>query len=286
MEVLKEKYEKNGMTEIKRARLLDDCDDRIYEATSGETGISGGSFQRSLNYLEELRALKCIKKGKKLTVVIPDMKRIENLLANYKLKGSIDEFNGTITQRKIEDDLWEQIVEKETKLAFDTKSPEIIENLRRYMPIKNKAKLTESHLLLKEIAGKIASHVLSRFLEFYVQHQDPSFQLSEDIMVDLGLAARNIGMHNIRAPFKVIIEFSGFPETGVKLEHIVGPALLKMMGENFRLWATKVLHHRFSHEDNKYLSQGHFHLLSPIAKGYFEEIYQPLLEYYANFFNQ
>jgi hypothetical protein len=45
-------------------------------------------------------------------------------------------------------------------------------------------------------------------------------------------------IHNLRAPFKVIIEFSGFPETGTKMGHMVGPALSKMIGENFRLWTT------------------------------------------------
>jgi hypothetical protein len=222
------------MSEIRRAQLLEDCNDRLCKATGGKIDTYGGSFERSLKYLEELRAVKCVKRGKKLTVVVPDMKRIGDLLINYKLKGSLDDMRGTIIQRKIEDELWEQIVEKETNLAFDVKSPELIENLGMYLPLKNKSKQTESHMLLKEISGKIASHVLSRLLDFYVQHQDQSFQLREDIMVDLGIAARKIGIHNLRAPFKVIIEYKGFPETGVKLGHMVGPAISKMIGENFR----------------------------------------------------
>ena len=119
-----------------------------------------------------------------------------------------------------------------------------------------------------------------------IQHQDDNFQLGKDVIIDLGIAARKIARYNLRAPFKVIIEYNGFPETDAKLGHMVGPAISKMIGENFRIWATKVLHHTFSEEDDRYLSQGYFHLLSPIVKGYYEEIYEPALEYYANFFNK
>ena len=152
------------MSEIRRAQLLEDCNDRLCKATGGKIDTYGGSFERSLKHLEGLRALKCVKRGKKLTVVVPDIKRVEDLLINYKIKGSIDDIHGTILQRKIEDDLWERTVERETNLAFDEKT---IGKLGVYLPIKDKTKQTETHLLLKEITGKITSHVLSRLLEFY-----------------------------------------------------------------------------------------------------------------------
>jgi hypothetical protein len=44
------------------------------------------------------------------------------------------------------------------------------------------------------------------------------------------------------------------------------------------------MHHDFSEQDKTYLNEGRFDLLSPLAKGLYEEIYFPALEYYANLF--
>ena len=100
----------------------------------------------------------------------------------------------------------------------------------------------------------------------------------------MGTLARKIAKNNARAPFEVVIEYKGTYESGTRLGHIMGPAILKIMRENFRSWATAVMHHDFSEDDKIYLNECRFDLLSPIAKGLYEEIYFPALEYYANLF--
>jgi hypothetical protein len=246
----------------------------------------GGSFERCLKSLEELGALKCIKKGEKLTVIVSDLKRINSLLLNKKLNDSLDSVHATKLQNKIEDEVWEEIIEEEANLAFDGKAEEIVQNFDNLFPIKDKTKQLQSHLFLKQAATRIASHVSSRLLEFYIQHEDDNFVAGRDITKDLGIVARKIAKNNLQAPFKVIIEYKGIPESGINLGHIVGPALSKIIGENFRSWATNVLHHKFNKEDKRKLKDGRFDILSPIAKGFYEEIYFPSLQYYANLFNK
>jgi hypothetical protein len=49
-------------------------------------------------------------------------------------------------------------------------------------------------------------------------------------MKDLGTLARKIAKNKARAPFEVIIEYKGTYESGTKLGHIMGPAIIKIMG--------------------------------------------------------
>ena len=125
LQVLYELYQKNNIDEIRRAELKEYCDNRLYELTSGEQVEYGGSFERCLNSLEELGALKCIKKGAKLTVVVANIKRIENLLLDKKLNDTLGNVNVRMLQKKIEDELWEEIIEEEADFAFDRKREEL-----------------------------------------------------------------------------------------------------------------------------------------------------------------
>jgi hypothetical protein len=286
LQVLTEFYQKNNITEIRRTELKEHCDNRLYELTNGEQVEYGGSFERCLKSLEEVGALKCIKKGKKLTVIVSDLKRIDSLLLNKKLNDSFMNVRVILPPKNIEDEMWEEIIESEANSAFDGKAEEIVQNFDTLFPIKDKTKQLQSHLFLKQAATRIASHISSRLLEFYIQHKDDNFQASSDIVKDLGMIARKIAKNNPQAQFKVIIEYKGISESGIKLGQIMGPAISKIMGENFRNWATSVLHHNFNEEDKRHLNDGRFDLLSPIAKGFYEEIYYPSLQYYANLFNK
>lgn len=279
---MSDKYKRNTTTEIRRAELNEESDKRLFELSNVEYG---GSFEKHLKVLEGLGALKCVKKRKKYTVIIPDMKKVDSLLLNQQLKGSINNLPTTI-QEKIEDNVWEEIIADEFNTAYDEKVDEIMQKLDTVLPLSDKTKRLQSHLFLKEAATRIAPHISSRLLEFYIQHEDKNFHLDKDIMKDLVMISRKIAKGNTRAPFNVVIEYKGIPESGSEFGHIVGPAILKIMGENFEKWATTVLHIDFNEEDKKRLQDGRFDLLSTMGKAFYDEIYFPLLEYYANLFNK
>jgi hypothetical protein len=89
----------------------------------------GGSFERYLKQLEELRAIniKRVRKTTKVTIttIISDIPRIESLLLNKRMNDTIDM---KIASRQIEDSLWEEIIVEEVSSLLDKKRREIVQN--------------------------------------------------------------------------------------------------------------------------------------------------------------
>ena len=89
----------------------------------------GGSFERYLKQLEELRAIniKRVRKTTKVTIttIISDKPRIESLLLNKRMNDTIDM---KIASRQIEDSLWEEIIVEEVSSLLDKKRREIVQN--------------------------------------------------------------------------------------------------------------------------------------------------------------
>ena len=95
----------------------------------GKYSIYGGSFERYLKQLEELRAIniKRVRKTTKVTIttIISDIPRIESLLLNKRMNDTIDM---KIASRQIEDSLWEEIIVEEVSSLLDKKRREIVQN--------------------------------------------------------------------------------------------------------------------------------------------------------------
>ena len=117
LHVLLEEYQKTGVTNVRRSRLKDKCNDKLLEESGGSQEIYGGSFGRHLKQLEELRAIN-IKRERKtttkvtITTIISDIPRIESLLLNKRMYDTID-MNMKIASRQIEESLWEEIIVEE-----------------------------------------------------------------------------------------------------------------------------------------------------------------------------
>jgi hypothetical protein len=86
----------------------------------------GGSFERYLKQLEELRAIniKRVRKTTKVTIttIISDIPRIESLLLNKRMNDTIDM---KIASRQIEDSLWEEIIVEEVSSLLDKKEEKL-----------------------------------------------------------------------------------------------------------------------------------------------------------------
>jgi hypothetical protein len=86
----------------------------------------GGSFERYLKQLEELRAIN-IKRERKttkvtITTINSDIPRIESLLLNKRMNDTIDM---KIASRQIEDSLWEEIIVEEVSSLLDKKEEKL-----------------------------------------------------------------------------------------------------------------------------------------------------------------
>jgi hypothetical protein len=86
----------------------------------------GGSFERYLKQLEELRAIniKRVRKTTKVTIttINSDIPRIESLLLNTRMNNTIDM---KIASRQIEDSLWEEIIVEEVSSLLDKKEEKL-----------------------------------------------------------------------------------------------------------------------------------------------------------------
>lgn len=122
LHVLLEEYQKTGVTNVRRSRLKDMCNDKLLEESGGSQEIYGGSFERYLKQLEELRAIniKRVRKTTKVTIttIISDIPRIESPLLNKRMNDTIDM---KIASRQIEDSLWEEIIVEEVSSLLDKK---------------------------------------------------------------------------------------------------------------------------------------------------------------------
>ena len=95
----------------------------------------GGSFERYLKQLEELRAIniKRVRKTTKVTIttINSDIPRIESLLLNKRMNDTIDM---KIASRQIEDSLWEEIIVEEVSSLLDKKRRELVHNANLELP--------------------------------------------------------------------------------------------------------------------------------------------------------
>ena len=131
LHVLLKEYQKTGITEIRRSTLKSKCIDKLINESGGSQEIYGGSFERYLKQLEELRAItiKRVTKTTKVTIttIISDIPRIESLLLNKRMYDTID-MNMKIASRQIEDSLWEEIIVEEVGSYWTKKEWKLYRN--------------------------------------------------------------------------------------------------------------------------------------------------------------
>jgi hypothetical protein len=279
LHVLLEEYQKTGITEIRRSMLKSSCIDKLINESGGSQEIYGGSFERYLKQLEELRAIniKRVTKTTKVTIttIISDIPRIESLLLNKRMYDTID-MNMKIARRQIEYSLWEEIIVEEVGSILDKKRRELVQNANPELPLMDDSLF---HPVMKETVTKIASNLASRIYEFHIAHNDDRFQWDRDLMIDFGMLARKISSRNPRAPFSIFIEYKGKSDGEEKLGLVFGHAVFKIIAESFLKW-TKLFNYDVSQEDIEKISSGHVYLLSGDTKKYYDIFYSVLLKKY------
>jgi hypothetical protein len=279
LEVLVQEYEKNGVKEIRRAALKELCDDMLNEKTEGRMEAYGGSFQRGLKVLEEKMALNCVKKGPKLTLIIPDIPRIKSLLLGKKLDQSLNEDSDIrLTEQEIPATIWEKLLEQDVEITLEKGLKEINRKSNPSLDF-NDELIQRSYLPLKETAKKINSYIIPNLFDFIISHKDENFALNEDIATDIGQIASKIMSKNITAPFKVLIEYKGIPGNATTLGLLFGTHTFNIATTYFVQWAQDVFHYKVSNEDIIKLQEGHIDLLTKTAKEYFDIFYNSLQTY-------
>jgi hypothetical protein len=158
LQVVYEFYKQNNITEIRRARLKELCNDKLNERTGGQEDDYGGSFQRYLKELEGEGLLRCINIGKKHTIVASNIKKIEYFLLDRKLNQSYYEIHKISDEPfdeawdKMIQEVYSSAIEKGIKLRYGSNSLDY-------------DCAQKSHSLMKEYTAKSMANMMSSQLK-------------------------------------------------------------------------------------------------------------------------
>lgn len=224
-------------------------------------------------------ALKCVKKGPKLTLIIPDIPRTKSLLLGKKFDQSLNEDSDIrLTEQEIAAPIWEKLFEQDIEITLEKGLKEINRKSNFSLDF-NDELIQRSYLPLKETTKKINSYVIPNLFDFIISHKDENILLDEDIATELGQVASKILSRDIRAPFRVLIEYKGITENDAKLGLLLGPYTFIIISKYFVQWAQDVFHYKVSNENIIKLQEGHIDLLTKTAKEYFDIFYNSLQTY-------
>lgn len=279
LQVLYELFQKNNITTIRRTDLKERCNDRLIHLTRGEQEDYGGSFQRHLKALEKQKLLTCIRKGKKETVIIPMMQKIEYYLEDKKLNESFNTKDKKIIEYSPEDSIWEEFVVE----AYRTKLDKAIKQKYNLDPDCFEVNSTEqrSYVLIKETIAKSMANMMSRVFEFKVSYpDDKNFQVDRYFYNTLVEAIIKVIQRNPEAPFKIEFDFKGIPiEHAEDINAVHGPSFFRLVSEFFVEWADQIHNYKVSEEDKTKITQGQSNLLEKPTSEYFAIFNQSITEY-------
>lgn len=256
LQVLHNLWQKNTTIEIRRARLKETSEDYLWKEHQVDA-IGGGTFQRSLEKLEVLGLVKIISKGKKETIIVSNIKRIEYFLQNKEIKASLDK-SGKLIQENVEDSILEEIMEETFTSRLDIA-----------VGVKYNSIPGQSYYILREFISKLLANVMSRSFEINVSYpEDTNFQMDREFIITIVNPILEMVKRNVRAPFTVNFEYKGRPESSEFFRY--EPAGYSRNSEYFGKWVKEVYEHDVSQEDKKNVNEGQIHLLSKSASQYYD----------------
>jgi hypothetical protein len=207
----------------------------------------GGSFQRSLKKLEGLGYITIISKGKKVTMIIPNIRKIEYIL-QYKDFNTLLDKSKNLIQENVEDSILEEIM----KEIFGINLDKIIESKYSSIP-------SNSYYIFREFISKSLANVMSRSFEINVSFPGGTdFQVDRKFIVNIVNPVLEKVREDVRIPFTVNLEYKGRPEASEFFRY--EPSIYNKITEYFAKWAKQVHNYNVDQEDKAKVSKGQIHL--------------------------
>jgi hypothetical protein len=258
LQILYEFYERNHETEIRRARLKELCEDRLNQVTGGLHDSYGGSFERYLRELEQMGAITIRpQKSRKFTLITSNIGRIEALLTETKLNESFGRADRKIIEQSLEDSMWEELIENTYNLAIN----KLINPTHSLTP--------DSYVIMKEMIAKVMANTLSRCFEFNVSYDKQSnFQLDNQFITTVAGPVVRMAQRNPKAPFKIMLEYKGMPQSSEEVRMRFEPVLLNMRAEYFIRWVKAAFNYDLEEEDKRKLKGGQYDLLTNLQENF------------------
>jgi hypothetical protein len=280
LQVIYEYYKKHNASVLRRVRLKELSNDRLFEMTGGQQDDIGGSFQRHLRDLEDKGMLKqTSNKKRKQTTILFNIEKIEFLLLGNQLDAPDDK-----TVKRTEEDFdraWEEMIEEVYSAGLE-KAIKLRYNLELDSPDNDVA--NKSHSLLKEFTAKSIANMMSRTFEFNIIYPDGSLKLDRRFFKNLVHPLLKIVERDVRVPFRVEIDYKGFIRPLEKELTKFEPALQRIKAEYFEKWTREVFNYQISETDKRNAVEGRYDLLDNPASEYYT-IFHNSTVYYTNLLN-
>lgn len=254
LNILLNDNQKFGINEIRRARLLELCEDEIEDP--GESGLSHGKFERCLRRLEAGNLIEIQKKGKKMTVIKFDVRRIKAQMD--PIASDFEGWRSSLTAPKqLEEDSWEKIIREGALLSINDKSDSLEIDATHSKSISD---------IAKSAACTMASTLISRSVQFY---DTPSI-LKENDLIQLGRVAANLISQNPSNPFKITIEFTPISQKNIR---ILFPEILQNILGDFEAFVNKKYGIKLTELEKYNIRYAKFNQLDSKKREYFDAFY-------------
>jgi hypothetical protein len=260
LRVLYELYQNNPTSEIKRAKLKEECDDRINLETNGAHEVyGGGSFEWCLKDLENKGLLERVHKKKKETIIVPNINRIEYVLQRDELESSLDKADRRVIETNVEDSILEEIIEEIYGKILD-----------RVVEINYNSKPPESYYEIRNFIAKIIANMMSRAFDLNVSYdQSSKMQLNKELIKAIVTPIFEIVEHNLGSPFNIAINYKGLSIPSMEVLPRYEPGISQSFNNCFIEWVKSAYGFTISEEDEIKLREGNEKLLPKPASEYY-----------------
>jgi hypothetical protein len=272
LRVLRELYQNNQTSEIRRANLKNSCDDRLNQETNGRHEVFGGaSFEWCLDKLEKQGLLTRVRKTSKETTIFPNKNKIDYILQCDELEASFDKADKKLIETNVEDSLLEEIIEEIYGKILD-----------KVVEAKYNSKPPESFREIRHLITKTFANMLSRAFDLNVSF-DPSststMQPSKEFILAVVEPVMKLVEHNSESPFSITINYKGLSMPSMKVLPRYEPAFLQLNKDCFIGWVKATYNFTISEEDKRKLIDGKVQLLSKPALDYYGIFRDSILQY-------
>lgn len=265
LDILVEEFEKYRVNCIRRARLLERCQDKIYqfkiedpERNQQEIDDLGhGTFERCLGRLKRALLIEIEKKTRRHTLIKFDVERIRN--HRYQIGTDVQGWRNSVGAYVELDPLkLEGLLREGALLQFanEKESPQT-------------ATKEDTFNVVKLAASEIISIIISRSLGFYLSGRS----LKESDLIELAMVASRLICEKPSEPFKILIEYTPFPRKKPEAGTMLFPEILRRILGNFETFVRNMYGVELAECDRRNLLSANFGELDCKIREYFDFFY-------------
>lgn len=275
LEVLLTEYENFGILEIRRGRLLSLCQKSYDKKYGGYCELGTSTFQRCLADIEDEMAIVIVKsKNPRSTKIKLEIQRIKKLVNDIKSQQGLYRLDEKIqsqeiASQEIEPKAWEQYLQQVANASINNFNSPWINDTNEHSKY--------AHKVAQQCASILTAKLVSSRFGFTLTRQGNSELIDEYDLCQLAIVTSKIASKDLKQPFKLLIDFSGAPQSGQDWGLMWNKELRLEILAHFKIFAEHLFKFRFTKDDLYNLQEGYIDNLSMSARYCFDIFYKNYL---------